>query len=90
MPLNRRDNNEADILDLWKALGCHWIPQPRQNGFDLVLIARNGAHIVEIKNPARKWELTEAEQRRKAKVEAAGGTYHIIQTYDDARRLVGL
>ena len=90
MPLNRRDANEADILDLWRALGCHVIPQPRQNGFDLVLVARNGVHVVEIKNPARRWELTDAERARKAKIEAAGGVYHIITTHDEARRLVGL
>lgn len=90
MPLNRRDANEAGILDLWRALGCHVVPQPRQNGFDLVLVARNGVHLVEIKNPARRWELTEQEQRRKEKIEAAGGVYHIITTYDEARKLIGL
>lgn len=87
--LNRRDSNEKAILQFWKAMGCEWTPQPRQNGFDGVLVALNGVHIVEIKNPARKWQLTAGEKAKKAAVEAAGGTYHIIQTDDEARRLIG-
>lgn len=90
MRLNRRDNNESRIVEFWQALGCVWIPQSRHSGFDGVLVARNGVHIVEIKNPARRWTLTDAEQRRRAEVEAAGGVYNIVCNDDDARILIGL
>jgi len=60
-------------------------------GYDLVIVCpRTGVHIVEIKNPAYEWELTPAEKKRKAEVEAAGGRYNIIETDEQARRLVGL
>ena len=90
MRLNRRDANEAGLVQFWRALGCEWIEMSRHAGFDGVLVALNGVHIVEVKNPARRWTLTEAEQQRKAAVEQAGGRYNIVETDDDARRLIGL
>ncbi len=61
----------------------------RYAGFDGVLITPGGGiHIVEVKNPARKWSLTDAEKQTKADVEARGGRYNIIQTVDDAVELV--
>lgn len=90
MRLNRRDDNEAALVQFWRALGCEWIEMSRHAGFDGVLVALNGVHIVEVKNPARRWALTDAEQKRRAAVERAGGRYNVIETNADARKLVGL
>ena len=87
--LNRRDANESELVAVWQDFGALWIPMTRDTGFDGVLVYRGLNHIVEIKNPARKWELTDAEKKRKAEVEAAGGAYNIVQTKNDALRLLG-
>lgn len=85
---NRRDNNEARLVELWERSGCIWIPQDRHKGFDGVLLAPNGNHIIEIKNPDENWKLTPAEEKRKAQLEAAGYVYNIIQTDNDALALL--
>ena len=90
MRLNRRDENERQLVEFWRAMGCHWVEMSRHAGFDGVLVALNGTHIVEVKNPARRWALTAAEVARKQAVEAAGGVYHIVETDDDARKVIGL
>lgn len=60
----------------------------RNAGFDGVLISPfTGTHIVEVKNPDRKWKLTEAEEQTKQEVEARGAIYNIIQTVDEAVEL---
>lgn len=85
---NDRDANEAALVQVWRAAGCIWIPQDRHAGFDGILLAHNGNHIVEVKNPARKWKLTKAEQERKAELEARGYIYNIIETECDALALL--
>lgn len=87
---NDRDANEAGLVQFWRAMGCHWIPMDRHKGFDGLLVARNGVHIVEIKNPARRWNYTPAEVTRKVEVEKAGGVYNTIETDEQARKLIGL
>jgi L-lactate utilization protein LutB len=44
---------------------------------------------VEVKNPARAWKLTEAEQKTKDEIESAGGKYYIVETVKDAARVIG-
>ena len=90
MIAQRRDENEPEIVAALRAVGCAWIPMDKMAGFDGILISpRNGIHIVEIKNPLKKWKLTEAEQERKADVERAGGVYSVILRADDALLLAG-
>lgn len=86
---DKRDANEKELVQVWRQLHCHWMPMDRNAGFDGVLISPiTGVHIVEVKNPARKWELTEAEKETKQEVEARGAIYNIIQTVDEAVYLV--
>lgn len=88
---NNRDKNEAALIELWRACGCFVSQMDRMKGYDLVIVCpRTGVHIVEIKNPAYKWTLTDDEKKIKAEVEAAGGRYNIIETDEQARRLVWL
>lgn len=85
---DKRDANEKDLVTVWRRMHCHWIPMDRNAGFDGVLISpHTGVHIVEVKNPERKWSLTEAEEKVKAEVLARGARYNIVETIDDAVRL---
>lgn len=59
-------------------------------GFDGIAISpRTGTHIYEIKDPAKRWKLTEAEQKRKAEVEAAGGLYCVVLSVEQALIIAG-
>jgi hypothetical protein len=86
---NRRDENESAIVSFWRDLGCDWIEQSIDAGFDGLLFAPNGMHIVEIKNPLKKWKLTDRELITKSNVEFHGEEYHIVQTIEDSARVVG-
>ena len=83
----KRDINEKDLCTLIVTIGGRYIKMHETAGFDLVVIFPNGTHLVEVKNPERKWKLTTAEQDTKDEVEAAGGVYHIVQTDDDILEL---
>lgn len=88
---NKRDANEAALVARWKQLGCVWIPQPRENGFD-GLLARNGERwIVEVKDGSKSpsdRKLTKNEIATRARLQAVGVEYHIIETEEQAIALV--
>lgn len=89
MIAQRRDNNEAEIIAHAKRLGCAVISMDKSAGFDLLVIGPDGRpHIVEVKNPAAKWKIEPAEQKRREQVEAVGGKYHIVFTPDDLSRIL--
>jgi len=88
---NKRDLNENAILELWALMGCVWIPQPRENGFDGVLCRSGKIWIVEIKNgnkPPSARKLTVGELKRKAQLEAIGVRYNVIENEHQAVELV--
>jgi hypothetical protein len=88
---NNRDANEAALIEFMLAVGCHVIQMDRHKGFDLLVFCpRTGTHIIEIKNPARTWKLTSAEQIRKLSVEHVGGVYNIITNQDELRLILGI
>jgi len=84
---NRRDLNEPAIVELFRRVGCIVIPMQPGQGCDLLVIAKNGIHIVEVKNNAYAWELTHQEALLKIQVERLGQAYHIIQTVEEAAAL---
>jgi len=90
MRADRRDINERKIVDFWKALGYEWIAAKPGQGFDGLLVTRLDVHIVEIKNPQRKWKLTDCERECKEAVERLGQQYHIVETMEDAEILAGV
>ena len=74
---------------MFERLGAVVIPMQPGQGFDLLVIAANGTHLVEVKNPAYKWELTKEESLMKIRVEQAGQKYNIIEDTAEAAVLVG-
>ena len=88
---NRRDANEADIIEFLRAAGCVVIHMTKDAGFDMVVISpRTGTHIVEVKNPAKKWTLTTAEKALQFQVMQIGGRYNVIETIEQAAILAGV
>jgi len=86
---NNRDANEREIIDFLRAAGCVVWQMDRKDGFDLLVTSRNtGTHIVEVKNPARKWKLTEAEIKKRFEIESVGRTYWIVEDIEDAKWLL--
>ena len=90
MKADRRDINERKLVDFWKALGFAWIPAKPGQGFDGLLITRLDIHVVEIKNPQRKWKLTDCERKCKEAIERLGQSYNIVETMQDAEDLAGV
>lgn len=86
---NKRDRNERAIVSLWQSLGCHCIQMDRNAGFDQLVISPYRVAIVEIKNPETYWKLEDAEEKCKANVEAAGGTYWIVTNDREALEAAG-
>lgn len=80
----KRDNNEPEIVDAFRALGClvHRIDQP----CDLLLyiFASKGErmHLVEVKAP--KGQLNDKQRA----FQAAGWPVHVIRSGDEAIELV--
>lgn len=90
MNAQRRDANEAEIVKALRAVGCVYIYMDKSAGFDaLVFSPRNGAHVYEIKDPARRWKLTDTEVARKAEIEGAGGAYNVVLTIEQALQIAG-
>jgi len=89
MKADRRDKNEARIVNVWRGLGYTWIPMKPGQGFDGLLITPHAIHVVEVKNGKRSWTLTDCEARTKERIEALGQSYDIVESLDDALALVG-
>jgi len=87
---DRRDENEREYVDLWRGLGYLWIPAKPGQGYDGILVTPIDIFIVEVKNGARKWKLTESEQRVKDEVERLGHEYCIVEDLEDAEILAGV
>lgn len=90
---NKRDANEAELVGLWRRLGCIWIPQPRENGFDGLLLRNGEMWIVEIKSgllPPSKRQLTANERAMRERAESADLEYHVIENLKQAADLVRL
>ena len=87
---DRRDNNEAEYVEMWKALGYEWIPMKPGQGFDGLLITPLDIYVVEVKNGQRKWKLTACERRTKEAIERLGQEYHIVDCLEDAKYLAGV
>lgn len=83
---NRRDANERELVEFWEAAGCYWIPMLPGAGFDGLLIDGPEMYIVEIKG--ERCVLTERERTVKNQVEIRGGSYNVIQTPEQARKLI--
>ena len=84
----KRDTNENDICVAILEHGGFYKKMPEVCGFDLLVVfPKTGVHIVEVKNPSYKWQLTDAEQDMKEDVEHYGGAYHVVETVEDCIKL---
>jgi len=90
----RIDGNQQQLDTLARHLGAaiiHASSAP-ELGFDRIYV-RGQAFICEIKDgslaPSDR-RLTDNELKTKAKIEEAGGQYHVIESDDDLLKLFGL
>ena len=90
MKADRRDANEPEFVQLWQALGYTWIAMKPGQGFDGLLVTPLDIYVIEVKNPARKWKLTDCERKTKEAIERNGQEYHIIETLEDAKYIAGV
>jgi len=81
--------NEAELITLCAAWARSSIPMDKSAGFDLLVLHRGEVYIVEVKQEG-KYRMTDAERYRACQVELAGVPYSIIQTADDALKMLGL
>lgn len=90
----RVDGNQAEIVAALRAVGAEWIPtsaDPR-SGCDGFVAYRGKLWPVEIKDPAQpesKRALTENERKTREKLERVGVRYNVVETREDALRLIG-
>jgi hypothetical protein len=90
MIAQKRDTNEAELITIWRGVGALVIPMDKSAGFDLLVIHRGKVYVVEVKQPGKRYRLTDAERARCTEVEAVGVPYNIVQTADDALEMLGL
>lgn len=88
----RTDANHAEIRDALRRIGCVVIETHQlKNAFDLLVFYRGCTYIVEVKDGNKvpsKRKLTDGEQRCKDSLESVGVTYHIVESVDQAIKLV--
>src|SRR5688572_19819446 len=91
---NRKDANQIVIEQALKRAGASLIDctVAPTLGFDLLVAFRSKLYVVEVKDPAQplhKRKLTEGEAARKQELEYKGVPYSVIETADEALRLIG-
>ena len=87
------DSNQSEIVSALRRVGCYVLHLHQlKNCFDLLICWRGQTWCVEVKDgskPPSKRKLTEGEQACKDELERVGVKYHIIESVDQALRLVG-
>jgi Holliday junction resolvase-like predicted endonuclease len=86
----KRDANEREIITVARHAGAHVIQMDKSAGFDLLVVHRSGVHIVEVKNPERKWKLTPAEEAQARRVDRTGQTYNVVECAEDMLEVLGM
>jgi hypothetical protein len=91
----RIDANQPSIVKTLRNVGAGWIPLSGDptTGMDGLILFRSKVYLAEIKDGAKKpseRQLTDKEKKRKAMVEAHGVDYNIIESEEDALRLIGI
>jgi hypothetical protein len=86
----RKDNNHSEIVAALESCGalCVDMTGDPKIGFDLLVIHRGMKDIVEIKDGEGK-KLTTNEAKRKGDIESKGVTYNVIESVEDALRMIG-
>jgi hypothetical protein len=86
----RKDNNHAEIVAALESCGalCLDMTGDPKIGFDLLVVHRALKHICEIKDGTGK-KLTPNEAKRKSDIESKGAVYNVIDSVEDALRMIG-
>ena len=88
------DRNQPEIVKALRKVGAvvkhtHQV----KNLFDIIVFYKGGTYCVEIKDgelkPSAK-KLTEGELKCKADMESVGCTYWVIESVEDALKMIGL
>ena len=88
----RTDANQKEIVKAFRGMGAYVVHTHQIKGFcDCLVYFRGQTFSVEIKDstkPLSKRKLTPMEQECKEQVEARGCTYHVIESVEDAIKLL--
>ena len=88
----RVDANQPEIVKALRKRGAFvLITSQLKNAFDLLVGYNGKLYIVEVKDgnkPPSQRKLTEGEQRCKYALESVGVTYHIINSVDEALKML--
>lgn len=87
----KRDANEREMVEAWRALGALWIPMGPDAGFDGLLLFRGKVHIVEVKDTRQtngRYQLTTRETMLGLQMAVHGVPYNIITNMTQALALV--
>ena len=88
------DSNQPQIVKALRRSGAFVILTSQlKNAFDLLVIYRGTIYIVEVKDGEKvksKRKLTEGEMLCQHGVESHGAKYHIIESVDDALKMIGV
>jgi len=75
---DRRDENEPAIVAALRKRGDTVIRLGRGVGADLLVINSRGPHVIEVKDPTKKWSFTDSEKRLRAARAKHGVQYHVL------------
>ena len=89
MIVQRRDKNEAELIQLMRGVGAYVQQMDKSEGFDLLVAFRGVLYAVEVKGPG-KYRLTDNERATCGHLEAHDVAYNIVQDERDVLRVLGL
>ena len=82
-----RDRNERLFTNLLSRCGIDYSYGKPGDGYDL-LVQVQPMELWEVKDPSRKWTLTQAEQKRRAYCKRMGIPYRVIEHVDQAAEAI--
>lgn len=85
----RRDANEAEIIDALRAAGAYVIQMDKSAGFDLLVAYDGTYYVVEVKQPGKQALLTRAEFDRHDDLITQLCDYNIVTTPEEALAVIG-
>jgi len=77
-----RDANEPLITEVIRRYNIRYGLLPEKFGADILLYVSPMA-LVEVKNPAYKWKLTQGEQETQEYCQMMGIPYHVVETPEE-------
>lgn len=90
----RQDDNHNEIRTAFRAFGAVVIDTFQlPNTFDMLVAFRGKLYPVEVKDgskPPSRRKLTSGEQECKQLLASAGVEYHVIESVDDAAKMLGV